>query len=225
MQRRLADRLVPTYRSHRPGPTPRGNDDGVNPLLQRRDGTDHVSTLYSSRDIGDLFGGVVRSGRTLLADSPVSILNSLISAMGQGGLPFPGSVHRQGHALHFTIGAGPSGELALPRDFQAMFGLRHPRVSDPPRLPSNDPSQAVSFNATSTTSRWMEEAKLLFGSQYHEKAAFVLNSILAALVPPALEEERARKKKEAEEARKKKEEEEKKREAERLAKEEEEKKK
>lgn len=146
-------------------------------------------------------------------DSPVSFMNNIISAIGQGG-PFGPLGHR--HGLHLHV-AGGSRDL-LPRELQAMLGLRRsqPDTSRPSR---DDPAQAIQFTPMGTTIRWQEEARLLYGSSYVEKTQRLVNSLLKVLVPPAIEEEKIRKEKAAEELRKQKEEREKKLEEERTAKE------
>ncbi len=216
--------VVPTYRSHRPAGPARGTDDGTNPLLQR----------VSRNGVGSSVGRGVRSGagaylalsdwvhamepghpsRGLFpGDSPVSFMNNIISAIGQGG---PFGPLGQRHGLHLHV-AGGSRDL-LPRELQAMLGLRRsqPDTSRPSR---DDPAQAIQFTPMGTTIRWQEEARLLYGSNYVEKTQRLVNSLLRVLVPPAIEEEKIRKEKAAEELRKQKEEREKKLEEERTAKE------
>ncbi|KAJ3048819.1 hypothetical protein HK097_010180, partial [Rhizophlyctis rosea] len=80
-----------------------------------------------------------------------------------------------------------------------------------------------SFTPLSTADRWVQEARLMYGSTVNEKALRVENALLNVLVPVAMEEEKKRKAKEDEE-RKVREEEEKKKaeEEERKRKEEEE---
>ena len=217
--------LVPTYRSHRPVGPARGTDDGTNPLLQRvsRNGvgsgvgrggrsgagaylalSDWVHAMEPSHPSRGLFPG----------DSPVSFMNNIISAIGQGG-PFGPLGHR--HGLHLHV-AGGSRDI-LPRELQAMLGIRRtqPDTSRPSR---DDPAQAIQFTPMGTTIRWQEEARLLYGNIYGEKTQRLVNSLLRVLVPPAIEEEKIRKEKAAEELRKLKEEREKKLEEERAAKEE-----
>lgn len=216
--------VVPTYRSHRPAGPARGTDDGTNPLLQRvsRNGTavsagrgirsgagaylalsDWVHAMEPGHPSRGLFPG----------DSPVSFMNNIISAIGQGG-PFGPLGHR--HGLHLHV-AGGSRDL-LPRELQAMLGLRRsqPDTSRPSR---DDPAQAIQFTPMGTTIRWQEEARLLYGNSYVKKTQRLVNSLLRVLVPPAIEEEKIRKEKAAEESRKQKEEREKKLEEERTAKE------
>jgi E3 ubiquitin-protein ligase HUWE1 len=74
-----------------------------------------------------------------------------------------------------------------------MLGLR--RCSPTSRPPRDDPSQAVNFVPAGTTSRWQEEARLLYGNSYVEKTQRLVNSLLRVLVPPAMEEEKVRKEK------------------------------
>ena len=133
---------------------------------------------------------------------PVSFVNNIISAIGQGAPGF-GTIGGPHGALHFHIDAnGP--HVQLPREIQAVLGLRRP--PEPVRDSRDDPMRSVSFLTTSTVIRWQEEARLLFGNTYNEKTQRVVNSLLKSLVPPAIEEEKARKEKEAEVSRKAKEE-------------------
>ncbi|KAI9875937.1 MAG: hypothetical protein M1830_007716 [Pleopsidium flavum] len=216
---------VATYRSHRPVGATRGTDDGTNPLLQRnnrngagsgigRAGRSGAGAYLALSDwVHAMEPG--HPGRGLLpADSPVSFMNNIISAIGQGG-PFGPLGHRHG-GLHLHVAGAPRG--LLPRELQAMLGLRRsqPDASRPSR---DDPSQAVNFVPAGTTTRWQEEARLLYGNSYVEKTQRLVNSLLRVLVPPAMEEEKVRKEKAAEEARKLKEERERKLEEERTAKE------
>jgi E3 ubiquitin-protein ligase HUWE1 len=184
------------YRSHRPGPTPRGNDDGTNPLLQRSAG------LNLSRDIsvrpGPMGGplATIRAGDSLpnlnitatgpFGEGPAALLNDLITS-----LPLPGHlVARNGHQLHFQFTGGPRSEMT--RDLQALFGMTRggiPRL-DGRREPIVEPGNAASFNIRSTAARWTDEAKLLFGNAHPEKAYHrVHNAVMAVLVPPAIKSE------------------------------------
>jgi len=202
------------YRSHRPGPTPRGNDDGTNPLLQRSTG------LNLSRDVslrpGSMGGPLasIRAGDGLpnlnitatgpFGESPAALLNELITS-----LPLPGHlVARNGHQLHFQITGGPRSEMT--RDLQALFGMTRggiPRL-DGRREPTVEPGNAASFIIRSTAARWTDEAKLLFGNAHPEIAYHkVHNAIMAVLVPPAIKSEMEARKV-AEEMKKKRDEEE-----------------
>ncbi|KAL4979162.1 hypothetical protein BDW66DRAFT_118973 [Aspergillus desertorum] len=207
---------IPSYRLQRTQVPPRGNDDGTNPLLvrtdrgadtpgQRRGTTNEVFTDW-------VHGmGPVSTGRLQPMDSPVTFMNAIMQAIGQGGPGF-GVFHR-----HDGIHVHVDRNAILPHRLQDIFGLGRPQA--PSARSRDDPSQAVSFALATTRSRWQEEARILFSSTYVEKTQRVVNSLLRILVPPAIEEETKRR--EEERARIAKEEEEK--EKERKQKEEEEK--
>lgn len=148
----------------------------------------------------------------LSAESPVSFVNNIISAIGQGGPGFATMAGPNG-GLHFHIaGGGPRG--LLPRELQAMLGLRRPPQEG--SRPRDDPTQSATFLPTSTVTRWQEEARLLFGNSYVEKTQRIINSLLRVLVPPAMEAEKIRKEQDVEAAKKIREERERKLEEERL---------
>ncbi|KAI9820754.1 MAG: hypothetical protein M1827_005124 [Pycnora praestabilis] len=200
--------LVPTYRSHRPAGAPRGIDDGTNPLLRRNAGNGAGTGPSAAAGragrpeaMSDWVHAIDPShpGRGMFSsDSPVSLINNLISAMGQGG-PGLGALHHHGGSLHFHIAGGPTG--GMPRELQAVLGMRRPQHEN--SRPSRDnPDSAVAFAPTLTTNRWQEEARILFGPNNLEKTTRVINSLLRVLVPPAMEEEKIRKEKAAEEMRK-----------------------
>ena len=200
---------VPPYRSHRGPAGPRGGDDGMNPLLRRSDNSAQSRREHPlSNDPNAPFSDWVHMihSRDRHGDAgAVSIINSMMTAMGAGG-PFHGG---HGGALHLHIGGGNPTVLPFPRDIQQILAGR-PSI-DPPRPPREDSSLLPVFNPIVTTRRWQEEATMLFGgNNYIEKTQRIVNALLKLLVPPALEEERVKKQKEAEatEARRKKEEEE-----------------
>ncbi|KAL5046852.1 hypothetical protein BDW71DRAFT_207011 [Aspergillus fruticulosus] len=207
---------IPSYRLQRTQVPPRGNDDGTNPLLVR---TDRSSDAPGQRRgaTNEAFTdwvhgmGPVSTGRLQPVDSPVTFMNAIMQAIGQGGPGF-GVFHR-----HDGIHVHVDRNAILPHRLQDIFGLGRPQA--PPARSRDDPSQAVSFALATTRSRWQEEARILFSSTYVEKTQRVVNSLLKILVPPAIEEETKRR--EEERARIAKEEEEK--EKERKRKEEEEK--
>jgi E3 ubiquitin-protein ligase HUWE1 len=123
--------------------------------------------------------------------------------------------HMARHNFQFHVSA-PFGH-EIPRDLQMMLGGRQFRYEQ--RRDAAEPGIAAFFTPQSTSSRWVEEAKLLFGPNYHERANDVANAILAVLVPPAVEADKIARAAEAERARKLKEEVEKKAEEERVARE------
>ncbi|KAL8703811.1 MAG: hypothetical protein Q9201_003026 [Fulgogasparrea decipioides] len=223
------------YRSHRPTGGPRSTDDGTNPLLHRQgrnaaaSGTGRNGRLGLSdaaASMSDFWvhgmdpGPFPRS--PMAAESPVSFVNNIIAAIGQGG---PGLATAtmggpQGGPIHFHIGGGPAGGRPgmIPRELQALLGLRPP-PPDATRGARDDSSQTASSSPQSTAVRWQEEARLLFGTAPTEKAQRIVDLLLSVLVPPAM----AKKKREEEEARLIKEAREKVQEEERRAKEEKEK--
>ncbi|KFY22750.1 hypothetical protein V493_06345 [Pseudogymnoascus sp. VKM F-4281 (FW-2241)] len=201
-----------SYRSHRPGPTPRDNNDGTNPLLQRGDrarGDAGLpgSTPFMGRDalfniVGrGPFGGAEAGG-------PAAILNDLFTQ-----LPFPAgalpSASRNGGALHFHVTGGPGGADA--REFQAMFGGMRPGMprGHERRPGAAEPGAATTFTTQLTATRWSEEARLLFGPRHPDMALRVLMGLMAVIVPGALEAEKKaiQDKKEAEEKKRQEEEE------------------
>ena len=210
-------------RSHRAGNAPRSAEDGTNPLLQRN-GSRGVSRDGSNRspvggwiqasggptgDIADLIGGL--SGGRPFGEGPgtAAILEEFMRS-----LPQSGTIARNGAALQFHITTGAGQEI--PRDFPAMFGTSR-RYDN--RRDIGEPGSSAFFVPQVTQQRWMEEAKILFGPNYHEKANDLKGAIQAVLVPPAIDADKAIKAAEAEQKKKMQEEKEKRQEEERLAKE------
>jgi E3 ubiquitin-protein ligase HUWE1 len=215
-------------RAHRPNaPAPRSADDGVNPLLQRNGsgGPSRDGSLAFNRpslagawiqDFGGGMGGPILdiglAGRHL-GEGPATaaLLDEVIRSLP----PIPG-IARNGQALQFHITTGPGGHL--PPDFQAMFGgIRPPRFES--RRDAAEPGNAAFFTPLSTTNRWLEESKILFGPNNLERAQDLATAILSLLVPPAVETDKAMKAAEAERVRKAKEEADKKADEARIAKE------
>lgn len=129
----------------------------------------------------------------ITSESPVSFVNTILSAIGQTGSGFAtmGGPHRQ---LHFHVGAGARG--IIPRELQAVLGLRPP-IQEPNRVSRDDSMQPVAFLPASTFQRWQEEARILFGSSHVSKAERIINSLLRVLVPPAIAREQKRQQEEA----------------------------
>ena len=136
----------------------------------------------------------VRSSARFLPGSngPMSFLSSIISAMSRGVTPVH---HRQldNGGLHLTISRFPpenlSDQTRPPPGLLGMIpplGPRH-NIEHSQRLSREDPAQAVAFTPATTTTRWQDEARLLFGNNAIEKAQRVINSLLKLLVPPAIE--------------------------------------
>lgn len=129
----------------------------------------------------------------ITSESPVSFVNTILSAIGQTGSGFAtmGGPHGQ---LHFHVGAGARG--IIPRELQAVLGLRPP-IQEPNRVNRDDSMQPVAFLPASTFQRWQEEARILFGSAHVSKAERIINSLLRILVPPAEAREHKRQQEEA----------------------------
>jgi len=191
-----------------------GNDDGVNPLLQRTQNEAHANRAPRPRPFEITGPGSVDFLRLMRGgEGGHSMIQDVFNAMNPHG-PMSGAMWAtvRNEELEFILGR------ERPRPDWVMRG-QHQRVDDI----SNPPA----FVPTSTVSRWQEEARLLFATSYVEKVNKIVNSILKLLVPQAMKDERERKEKEAreleerrreDEARKKEEEErlEKEREEERL---------
>ncbi|KAH8601879.1 hypothetical protein B0O99DRAFT_680995 [Bisporella sp. PMI_857] len=215
----------PYHRSHRNGPPPpQSADDGTNPLLQRNgsggrlDGTSQrggipglpgfiPAELHESRDLMDLLD-LTRGG----ASSPATIaLFDMIRSLPD----MPGSIARHGGGLQFHF----SGPGDMPREFSAMFSGISRRDRNESRRDTNEPLSPNFFTPQSTAFRWMEEAKILFGSDLTHVVMDVKTAIESVLVPPAVEADRAQKAAEAERVKKLEEEAKKRQEEERLARE------
>ncbi|MCJ1250646.1 hypothetical protein MMC30_007874 [Trapelia coarctata] len=195
---------VPAYRSHRGSGVPRGTDDGTNPLLQRTGQTGSIGGHSRINRLGPVDPGATMSdwvhaihGHRHQSEGAVSFINSIVSAVNSGGPGF-GTIGGPHGALHFHIG-GTGPHAPLPRDIQAVLGLRRP-MPEPVRTSREDPMTITALSPTATVTRWQEEARLLFGNAYTEKIQRVVNSLLKVLVPPVMEEERLRKQREAEAA-------------------------
>lgn len=217
--------LMPLYRSQRPAGSVRPGlraDDGTNPLLQRattnstsvpytRNGRSALSDAAASLSDYYIHGMEVGGPpRNLMADSPVSFVNNVIAAIGQGGPGFT-TVGGPNGAVHLHIGGGGRAGVSLPRELQAVLGLRH-QHPEQTRVGRDEHSSPAIFLYAATFQRWQEEARLLYSSGHQDKAVRVVNSILKLLVPPAIE----RRKHQEEVTKKLKEQEEKLREEERI---------
>jgi E3 ubiquitin-protein ligase HUWE1 len=195
--------LVPAYRSHRPGAGPRVTDDGINPLLQRggrSSGRGHESP-FRNEGMSDWVHAIEGRGpRVFNADSPVSFISNLLNAMSQGSGP---TLHQAaGGALHLSFNNMPMG---LPPPFDSGFRREIIRAqqSGMSRAAREDPHSAITFIKASTSQRWQEEARVLYGPSAIEKSQRVVNTILKTMVPPAIEAAKKRQEeREAEIARK-----------------------
>jgi E3 ubiquitin-protein ligase HUWE1 len=105
----------------------------------------------------------------------------------------------------------------MPPDLQELFTMGRPRFET--RREAAEPGGAAFFTPQSTSGRWLEESKIIFGATLLERANDLSNALSALLIPPAIEAEKAIKAAEAERTKKAQEEAKKKAEEERLAKE------
>lgn len=193
-------------RFHRNNARPRGEDEGTNPLLQREGsaaGDRHRDSL------GDMARALPPFRRPGVGRPPdAALFQEFITAMDRHGFP-PGALGR----FTLTMEAGFPGFPGLPGRQQAQFididpnrpwreQVGMPFGQDVPmsnaRGTSTDEAQAVEFKPAHTVARWQEEARLLFGSKYLEKATRIIHTLLRLLVPPAMEAKRIRDKEEAE---------------------------
>ncbi|KAK0117342.1 hypothetical protein ONS96_013174 [Cadophora gregata f. sp. sojae] len=196
----------PSYRSHRPGASAsRGaGDDGTNPLLQRshlggpsRNGTSRVPSMGSwIQAMGGPGGEILDIGGRPFGESPAAaaLLDEVIRSLP----PMPGHIARHGQALQFHITAAPG--QPFPPDLQAMFSMRPSRFER--QREATEPGNVAFFTPLSTTARWLEEAKIVFGPTGVERSNDLAGAILSLLVPPAIELDKANKAAEAEKTRK-----------------------
>ncbi|KAK2627602.1 hypothetical protein QTJ16_003568 [Diplocarpon rosae] len=214
-----------SYRSHRPGaPAARTADDGVNPLLLRtnaglpsRDGSSFRPTMNGWFQTMGAAGGELLDvvGRPV-GESPAAaaLLDEVIRSLPT--MP-AGHLSRNGHALQFHITAAPG--QPFPPDLQAMFGMGMRPSRFEARSTVVEPGSAAFFTPQSTTARWLEESRIVFGASSLERANDLGTAILSLLVPPAIAIDKAAKAEAAEKARKAEEEAKKQIEEERIAKE------
>lgn len=126
----------------------------------------------------------------------------------------PGTIGRNGGALQFHITTAPGQEFTT--EIRHLLGMRPPRYDNRREPPEVGNTFMI---PRSTSSRWVEEVKLLFGLEFTQVSISLGTAIEAVLVPPAIEADKAKKAEELERARKLEEEAKKREEEERLEKE------
>ena len=187
-------------------------DDGTNPLLQRPNA---VSRPPGPRDEAGALRRLVPPGLESMPGfasmMPPMGMGGTVSTVIQGGDEVGGhgamldaiihALHRGdrnflqgGHRININM-SGPLG------DFREII---HPDISLTRHRHHHhhhreDPPKAVSFTPAVTTTRWQEEARLLFSSTYLEKVQRVQLLIMSLLVPDAQREEKLRREKQEEE--------------------------
>lgn len=195
---------------------------GTNPLLQRngnvssnRDGSARPPTMGGwLQAMGGPGANLIELGIGARAfGENADLLRQVIRSLP----PLPGHVGRHGQPVQFHITAGPGG--AIPPDLQALLttGGRPSRYET--RREPAEPGSASFLTPQSTSARWQEESKIIFGASSLERANDLIGAILSRLVPPAIAADKMIKAAEMEKLRKLKEEAEKKAEQERLQKE------
>ncbi|QIW98070.1 hypothetical protein AMS68_003588 [Peltaster fructicola] len=164
----------------------RGEDEGMNPLLQRND------SGIPSRDRD--FGGppvIMPPIRNLLrrGNEPALMLQEFIATMDRSAALPP---HGQ-FTLTMNAGNGSPmrnltrfldiepGRVAFPEGYAMPFPMPSGRSS------VSDEALAVEFKPAFTVVRWEEEARLLYGTKAPEKASLVVTAVLRVIVPPAME--------------------------------------
>ncbi|KLU81642.1 E3 ubiquitin-protein ligase ptr1 + RNA transporter 1 [Magnaporthiopsis poae ATCC 64411] len=191
------DRLSEFRNFFRPrnGPPTNSHDDGVNPLLRRhrnggRDASPRPGMGPTFRFPPSFFSG----GH----ENPITLINDLITSMpqsmgGRGGV-FPSfqlhisqeGPHGEVHEFHIPVPAGAAQMRDSRNDASRSRDIYH------------EPQHAVSFMPASTSERWMEEAKMIFGPAHHEKSLKLFLTVLSRLAPQAIADDKEAKRKEAE---------------------------
>ncbi|KAK4953149.1 E3 ubiquitin-protein ligase tom1 [Elasticomyces elasticus] len=192
------DAFRPTgIRSHRASSGARGEDEGVNPLLQR-EGSSPNSRDLSADDRA--LGRIGFTGRARGTYPPVNFIQDLVASVGARGTgtinvnldDIPGLRARM-PGMFPTLANGGI-QIGLERqggwaqqvvEAYPMSGERG--MIDTGRTGGREEAQAVEFQVTSTVARWQEEARLLFGGKHHEKATRVNSNLLRLFVPPAMQ--------------------------------------
>lgn len=192
----------------------RATDEGTNPLLRPQQQPGHAPISHATQftlthDTIDV------SALGDMGRDRGSLLSGLIDMIRQHGQIIPGQqialeLGGPGAPIAVTI-PSPNGlpsrilghhtqqlQRYRHRHHQLQSGFHHSSIT---RI---DPAQSIRFEVLSTTSRWAEEARTLFSSNYPEYALNVVNSLYHYLVPPARkrakEDEEAAEKRKLEEA-------------------------
>ncbi|KAM7209456.1 E3 ubiquitin protein ligase [Naviculisporaceae sp. PSN 640] len=163
-------------------------DDGVNPLLlpANRPAREPQPRLTGGTHFMRLSGLPHHFAGSI--DGPLAFINELVQHMPTTGVG----------ALSFRITTQP------PRDSHP--GPSRESRSDSRRDTYQEPSQAVSFTPEQSMERWLQEAKMIFGSDHDAKSAKLYTAVLASLTPAAIKHEKEVKAREEEERRKREEE-------------------
>lgn len=199
------DEINPMTRPGRLPPHGRSaGDDGINPLLRRPEqphdsrqlrvaemgpgifmppGFDNLPTIGTFPPIGATFQTVIRSGDGFEAGGHGAMLDAILQALHQRD--------RGEGRLQFSMTAPLSEIREVLRPSMPGIGHRHHS--------REESSRSGNFVPALTTTRWQEEARLLFPSTHLEKALRVQLWVMAVLVPLAQQEEKERRRKREEE--------------------------
>lgn len=191
----------PPFRAHRDGPNP-GDDENANPLLQRGAGS-HQRPREIAIDMP-----YPRLGRRHLPSvgrlGEEGLLQDLMAVMGPNGqhrlnvAMDPAALGGMGGMAPVFITGGRPGAAGVididPHRFAppgSRWGVPLPGGGYGSRDAANtDEARAVDFTPTLTINRWQEEAKILFGSRYLEKATRIVHALSRLLLPLAMEAKR-----------------------------------
>ncbi|KAK0847851.1 E3 ubiquitin-protein ligase tom1 [Friedmanniomyces endolithicus] len=184
-------------RSHRVAPGPRGDDEGVNPLLQREGSAQQGQELSAS---DRALGRIGFTGGRPRGLPPVNFIQDLVASVGARGhgtinvnLEDIAGLRARVPGMFPTL---PNGGFHVGLDRNGGWAQQvvetYPMHSDrglneAGRASYREEVLAVDFHPASTITRWQEEARLLFGGKYLEKATRVNSSLLRLLVPPAMQ--------------------------------------
>ena len=138
-----------------------------------------------------------------------NVLDAVLNALNAGA----SEVMHNGRRLNFSLGENGRSVVADLGDMMGppglMAGFHHHHHHHRHQNPADGP-RAVPFTPTSTTTRWQEEARILYGNTYVDKVQRVQLHVISQLVPQLQKDEKERRRK-VEEERKAREEEEKRR--------------
>lgn len=194
-------------RHHRHAPSGRNVvEDGTNPLLQRSD----PMAGDSANDAGYSFGRHTPYRRT--ADAPPPGMPLVLPGGPRGptyAIPMnAGGADMGGHGaiLDAIMGAMQRGDQEFLQNGRIQFNFTPETGGDirellrptmhPARFASRpsreDPQRSAQFVPMLTTSRWSEEARMLFGKHLITKSYPIQRWLMSKLVPLAQEEEKER---------------------------------
>ncbi|EXJ88976.1 E3 ubiquitin-protein ligase HUWE1 [Capronia epimyces CBS 606.96] len=181
-----------------------GGDDGMNPLLRRPEqsqdsrqlrlaelspgifmppGFDNLPAIGSFPPLGATFQTIIRSGDVFETGGHGAMLDAILQAL-----------HRRDRGegrLQFSMTAAPLSDIreALRPTMPGIGHRHHSR---------EEPSRSGGFIPALTTTRWQEEARLLFPNVHMDKVQRLQLRVMAILFPLAQQEEKERRRKQEE---------------------------